>query len=399
MAITKREKRVKGQGGNPELLTFVIAAVILGLAVYFAFPYATGAVPKKRAVNAMKTAGKSIETAADNLIDVLSEKVSGKTVQNVKGTINLADQGEGNKNILSCLQTDTVYYEIQADWGKPEVHGIISWSPGSERFFSIHFYTDGFYLCFQVPELSEEIFKLDWGSNLSAEGRQNIEKIFEIVIGLNQEGSVQYYDKIKAAVEKSVSAFFRLTEKCSYIRMGTTMVYTDRQGMEAEMFEVTVPAAALEEELHIMVKGDIHFTLYIIEEKVVGLNLDLSQFDENISGGLYLCCLGETFFDDIGMEMTLYTNNNRIRMFIYSDIAQIYINDIESRWEKLDPDRLFFIFGQQTGPRDFSYIKFYTDPEDVFDQLEDVRILWKPKQGGRMEALSKWLRQFLPQDS
>lgn len=337
----------------PKVLAVIAAvAVVLGIGLYFAFPLIAEAVsPKKQAVAALKNAGGSFESLVSNAFSASSSGSSVSTKQQMKGAYKLENMEIDGENYLSNFKVDTVNYDIQLDSVNSLYSGTITLSSGSAApVLSIKFYNDGSDVYFQIPELLTESFKVT--VNLAGAGQAGnyYNVLSTLASGMDSASLEQYSAVIEAVVKDCVKGFNTMVDHCVYKKNGKQTLEADGLSAKTTSYDVTLTAKALSKGLNAAVDAmyddkelstymtmistftgyskdkikagidtalagmqDITFTMYVKDERIAALEMELAQFDNSTDGKISFKFLGEKVSDYFLMEVTESENSAVIK--------------------------------------------------------------------------------------
>lgn len=345
----------------PKVAAIVAAvAVILGVGLFFAWPYVSQMFsPKKEAVAALKNASSSFESAVTNAVSGESMGVSIPAKQQSKGSYKLENLKIGTEDYLSYLKVDTVQYDYQVDTANHEMSGTIGLSKGNAApVISMKFYTDGSTLYFQIPQMFTESFKVSIDSYLNTDlgelgevsGLEDLgdiddywdfyETLSSLSSNMNAETLSQYSGVIEALAKNFVQGFNVTVDNCEYKKLENTTLESDDLSVKVTAYKVVLTEEALKKGMLETIDAiysdstlsvyasmltsfsgyskekvkssiedsldgmqDISFVLYVKDQKIAGMKFDLSTIDSSEDGTISLLFLGEKAFDYMVCEI------------------------------------------------------------------------------------------------
>ncbi len=347
----------------PKVLGIIAAlAVVLGVGIFFAYPYLSNIFsPKKQAVTALKNAGNDFEQAVAGAFDRASNTASLPNKQEWKGSVRLDHVMYDQENLMDMLNVDTLQYDCQFDVGENKLSGVLGLAAKeASPVLTIQFYMDDSALYFKVPELLEESFKVPL--NTLDIGGLDAGSISDMMSGGSTQILSQYSEALEALVEDLMQGFDVLIEKCTYNKLSNKELQSGDKRINASAYRVMITRDAvaggigeaidavfsdsrlslyvgmlssavnvsketIKKDIEDSLKNmrDIPFMLYVKNSRIVGIEIEFSDIDPDMSGSLTAKFLGKTASEFV--ELEIYSDEMKA-VFTYDATSGSQVFDV-----------------------------------------------------------------------
>lgn len=223
----------------------VIIAALLGVGVYFAYPYVRELIsPKRQAIEALKSVGYKLADAVDDVMDNSSEGVTPN--QQSMGIISFDSFSADGEDFLSYVKVDTLQYDVQTNIETGEMSGTIGLANGSsDAVMTLNFYTYDNTMYFNIPELFSENFRVDLSDIAGGDWYSNGNVFGYLFSGSGSYDISAYSDVVNAAVKDILSGYYRAVEEFEYKKLESTTLEADGLKSKVSAYRVTVTSEAV----------------------------------------------------------------------------------------------------------------------------------------------------------
>lgn len=226
----------------------VIIAAVLGVGVYFAYPYVRELIsPERQAIEALKSVGYELADAVEDVMDNSSEGVA--LNQQSMGIISFDSFSADGEDFLSYVKVDTLQYDVQTNIETGEMSGTIGLANGSsDAVMTLNFYTYDDTMYFNIPELFSENFRVDLSDIVDSDlyGIYGYNNIFGYLFsGSGSYDISAYSDVVNAAVKDILSGYYRAVEEFEYKKLESTTLEADGLKSRVSVYRVTVTGEAV----------------------------------------------------------------------------------------------------------------------------------------------------------